>query len=137
MYDAEQDGYVILTMDADLAAGEVHTRQPIFVPDEMRERWLRVGPGETPGKGQPDKHKEVLAELRDFSRTETERLGFYAFSRDFNNVRALGDRVYAPDLIAPSQEMQQLLETEGFDPGLSLRERAAAKKPPTPKSTAT
>jgi len=130
LYDPEQGSYTIITMEAALGAGEVHTRQPIFVPEDMHDRWLQVGAGETPAKGEPDKHKETLAELRDFSGEVTERLKYYAISRDYNNTRQLAkdDRRADPSLIDPDPEMQQIIDTTDFEPALSPKEREAARK---------
>lgn len=130
LYDPEQEAYTILTMDADLGAGEVHTRQPIFVPEDMHDRWLQVGAGDTPAKGSPDKHKETLKELTDFSHEVTERLEYFAISRDYNNTRKLAadNRRADPTLLEPDPEMQHLIDTTDFEPALSPKERAAAKK---------
>lgn len=130
LFDPEQGAYTIITMEAALGAGEVHTRQPIFVPEDMHDRWLQVGPGETPAKGQTDKHKETLAELRDFSGEVTERLKYYAISRDYNNTRQLAkdDRRADTSLIDPDPKMQQIIDTTDFEPALSPKERQAARK---------
>ncbi|SEB28881.1 Putative SOS response-associated peptidase YedK [Arthrobacter woluwensis] len=129
LYDEEQGAYTIITMEADLGAGEVHTRQPIFVPEDMQDRWLQVGAGDTPGKGATDKHKETLAELRDFSSEVTERLEYYAISRDYNNTRKLAadDRRADPSLIEPDPEMQHIIDTADFEPALSPKERKAQR----------
>jgi putative SOS response-associated peptidase YedK len=123
-----EEGFVIMTMDASLAAGEVHTRQPIFIPEDLRQDFLTIGAGPTPGKGEKDPWKELLAALQDFSRTETERLQFHAISRDYNSPAKLGGRLSDPELIAPDPEMQHIIDTEHYEPALSPKERAAAKK---------
>lgn len=71
----------IITTDAKDAAGEVHDRMPVFLPDELAADWLHPGP--------LDSADEMTARLADSAAAGARSLQVRKVSQRVNNTRTL------------------------------------------------